>query len=56
MIARWLMMCTLRAGLRGGIPDAELLAAITRAFPRRTPAWRLELLEQAKAKAAARGA
>ena len=52
MIARWIMTRSLLAGIRGGMTDAELLDVITRVFPRKTSAWRLELLEQAKAKAA----
>jgi len=57
MIARWIMVRSVVYGLRHDMTPAEALDAISRAFPRRTPAWRLELLAdaQAKVKAAADG-
>lgn len=55
MIARWIALRALTIGLRHQLEPNEAAAAITRAFPRKTSAWRLELLAEAQRKAAARG-
>jgi hypothetical protein len=51
-MGRWIALRALAFGLRRKLCAEEALEAIMRAFPRKTPAWRLELLSEAQARAA----
>lgn len=49
-MGRWLAVRIAAWGLRGGISTEEIMAAMVKAYPRQSGAWRLAVLEDAQAR------